>query len=273
VSAISALYDRRAHLYERHWGPVLAPTARRLLDTAAPWLPPDGAGMTILDVGVGTGTLAISAVRRWPAAEVVGVDPSEGMLAAARSAMEAEPRPARLLEGAADAIPLPDASVDVALSSFVLQLVPDRFAALREIRRVLRPGGRLAYVTWLESDRRFAPDDAFDEAVLDLEIDEPEEPDPPRAGHVASPAAAAAQLRRAGFAATGASADTLEHAWTPAGYLAYKLEYDEHALVSSLGRLGRRRLAGLARRRLCPLTSSDFHWQADVVFAWGRRSL
>lgn len=272
MSEISELYDRRAHLYERHWAPVLAPTARRLLEVAAPWLPPDGGGRTVLDVGIGSGTLAIAAARRWPAAEVVGIDPSEGMLAVARESMQTEPRPARLIEAPADAIPLPDASVDVALSSFVLQLVPDRFAALREIRRVLRPGGRLAYVTWLESDRRFAPDDAFDEAVLDLDVDEPDEPDPPRAGHVASPAAAAAQLRRASFAAAGARAEALEYAWTPQEYLAYKLEYDEHALVTSLGRLGRRRLARLARDRLASLTSADFRWRAEVVFAWGRRS-
>jgi SAM-dependent methyltransferase len=60
-------------------------------------------------------------------------------------------RPPRLLEGAADAIPLPDASVDVALSSFVLQLVPNRHAALTEIRRVLRPGGRLGLI-WNSRD-------------------------------------------------------------------------------------------------------------------------
>ena len=59
-------------------------------------------------------------------------------------------------------------SVDVAVSSFAMQLVPDRPAALREIRRVLRPGGHLAYITWLDRGEAFAPHDAFDEAVLDL---------------------------------------------------------------------------------------------------------
>jgi SAM-dependent methyltransferase len=272
VSAISELYDRRAHLYERHWAPVLAPTALRLLELAAPWLPLDGAGSTVLDVGVGTGTLALAAARRWAAADVVGVDPSAGMLAVARKATVGLPRPVRLLSGAADAIPLPDASADLAFSSFVLQLVPHRLAALREIRRVLRPGGRLAYVTWLEAERPFAPDEAFDEAVLDLDIDEPDDPDPVRAGDVASPGAATTQLRRAGFAAVGARAETLEHAWTPEGYLDYKLSYDEHALVTSLSRAQRRRLVVLARDHLASLAAADFRWRAAVVFVWGQRS-
>lgn len=272
MSAISELYDRRAHLYERHWAPVLAPTAVRLLELAAPWLPPDGSSSAVLDVGAGTGTLTDAAARRWPAADVVGVDPSVGMLAVARRAMSDLSRPPRLVTGAAESIPLPDASVDLALSSFVLQLVPDRLSALREIRRVLRPGGHVAYVTWLDTERPFAPDDAFDEAVLDLDIDEPDEPDPARAGDVASPAAARAQLRRAGFAAAGARIETLEYEWTPESYLDYKLSYDEEELVQSLSRPQRRRLAALARGRLASLTLADFAWRAAVAFVWGRRS-
>lgn len=271
MSAISEQYDRRAPLYERHWAPVLAPTAERLLDIAAGWLAPDGAGSTILDVGVGTGRLARAAGRRWPAAEIVGIDPARGMLALAHATTRGLARLPRLLEGPADAIPLPDASVDVALSSFVLQLVPNRAAALREIRRVLRPSGHLAYVTWLEADRPFPPADAFDEAVLDLDVDEDDEPEPIRAGDLPSARAAANQLRRAGFAAAEARAETLEHAWTPVDYLEYKLRYDEYALVQSLSRPQRQRLEVFARQRLSTLQPADFTWRAGVVFAWGRR--
>ncbi|MGH2407583.1 MAG: class I SAM-dependent methyltransferase [Candidatus Limnocylindrales bacterium] len=271
MSAISELYDRRAHLYERHWGPVLVPSALQLLDVAADWLPPDGAGATILDVGVGTGRLIRAAGKRWPAAELVGVDPARGMLALAHAATRGLPHLPRLLEGPADAIPLPDASVDLALSSFVLQLVPDRTAALREVRRVLRPGGHLAYVTWLDTDRPFPPAEAFDEAVLDLDVDEDEEPEPFRAGDLPSAKAAANQLRRAGFAAADARAETLEYAWTADTYLDYKLRYDEYALVDTLSRPQRQRLEVFARKRLSSLQPADFTWRAGVVFAWARR--
>ena len=54
---------------------------------------------------------------------------------------------------------------------------------------MLRPGGHLAYVTWLDRGEPFPPHEAFDEAVLDLDIDEPDEPDEARAGDVASPGA------------------------------------------------------------------------------------
>ena len=271
MSTITDRYDRNARLYARHWAPVLAPTVRRLLDVASPWLPPDGAGATILDVGAGTGSLTLAAARRWPAADIVALDPSTGMLAVAGTTFGGLVSRPQRLTGAADAVPLPDGSVDVALSSFVLQLVPDRPAALREIRRVLRPGGRLAYVTWLDEARPFAPDDVFDEAVLDLDVDEPDEPDEDRTGDVPSPSAAAAELRRAGFRAAGGRRDTLEHRWSPAGYLDYKLAYDEVALVSSLDRSGRARLRALARERLDGLAADDFVWRAGVVVAWGQR--
>ena len=66
----------------------------------------------------------------------------------------------------ADALPFEDGSFDAAMSSFVFQLVPSRARAFREIHRVLRPGGTLAYVTWLTDRSPFAPDRVFD-ALLD----------------------------------------------------------------------------------------------------------
>ena len=67
-------------------------------------------------------------------------------------------------------MPFADGGFDAALSSFVFQLVPRRARALREARRVLRPGGLLAYVTWLEDDRVFAPDVIFDDVLDELGI-------------------------------------------------------------------------------------------------------
>ena len=87
MGTIQARYDAAAERYGTWWGPVLAPTAGRLLDRVAL---PAMDGVRILDVGAGTGLLAIEAIRRWPAARVVGLDASTGMLevAAARADRE-----------------------------------------------------------------------------------------------------------------------------------------------------------------------------------------
>ncbi|ANZ40717.1 hypothetical protein BBK82_36705 [Lentzea guizhouensis] len=97
----------------------------------APYLLP---GRTVLDLGAGTG-LFVRAFRDWfPAVRVVAVEPAEAMRAA--SGLD-------VLTGAADAIPLPDDSVDVVWMSTVVHHIPDLAAAGAELRRVLRPGGRV----------------------------------------------------------------------------------------------------------------------------------
>ncbi len=293
ANAIVARYDADAADYERYWAPVLVETSGRLLDAIDAAVASAGArrgtadgavgggsvagGARILDVGAGTGTLALSAVQRWPEARVVVSDAAAGMLDVARRrlAEKAQPDAARIefALGPADGLPLPDASVDVAMSSFVLQLVPDRPAALREIGRVLRPGGLLAYVTWLDRDAPgpFRAAEEFDEAVFELEIEEPEEGHEPHAGDVRSGRAAAAELRRAGFVNASAREELLVHDWTMESYLEYKLAYDERALVKWLDQGRRAELERNARARLARLSPRDLRWQAPVVFARAER--
>jgi ubiquinone/menaquinone biosynthesis C-methylase UbiE len=151
----------------------------------------------------------------------------------------------------------------------VLQLVDDRLAALTEIRRVLRPGGMLAYVTWLdrESRERFKARDEFDEAVYDLNVEEPDEGDEDIAGDVRSARSAADELRRAGFVRASAREETLIYDWTMESYLDYKFNYDERSLLSVLNPRQRKRLERNVRDRLSRLSPSDFRWHAPVVFA------
>lgn len=102
-------------------------------------------GDTVLDIGCGSGTDAIlAALLAGPKGKVLGLD----MTAAMREKCLANARRAKLsnlevLDGNAEEIPLPDNCVDVITTNGVINLVPEKEAAIREIHRVLVPGGRL----------------------------------------------------------------------------------------------------------------------------------
>jgi ubiquinone/menaquinone biosynthesis C-methylase UbiE len=103
-------------------------------------------GETVLDLGSGGGIdVLLSARRVGPTGLAYGLDMTGEMLELARANQaKAGVENVRWLEGQIEAIPLPDASVDVILSNCVINLSTDKPRALREAARVLRPGGRFA---------------------------------------------------------------------------------------------------------------------------------
>lgn len=132
------LYERVAVRY------VLGPWAASLVDAARL-----AAGERVLDVACGTGAVArVAAQRVGPRGRVTGVDLNAGMIGVARSLPLPDGAAVDWLEGSALALPLPDASVDAVLCQQGLQFFPDRALALREMRRVVRRGGRLALSVW-----------------------------------------------------------------------------------------------------------------------------
>jgi SAM-dependent methyltransferase len=126
--------------YERYVGRWSRPVAAQFLRWLA--MPPS---LRWLDVGCGTGALASAIVAGAEAKQVFAVDPSEGFLALARQRLHDE---ATLLPGSAMQLPLPDASVDVAVSGLVLNFVPDLAGGLAEMKRVVKPGATIAAYVW-----------------------------------------------------------------------------------------------------------------------------
>jgi ubiquinone/menaquinone biosynthesis C-methylase UbiE len=265
-------YDRIATGYARWWAPIIAPQAVGVLDHLEPAIA--AGARRIVDIGTGTGTLAIAALRRWSDIEVVGVDASSGMAEVA--AAEAD----RLLDPSdrcrfdtrvafADDMPFGDGQFDVAMSSFVFQLVPNRFRALREAHRVLRPGGTLAYVSWLADERAFGPDADFDAALEEIGIGARDWDDRP--GDIESVAAAIAQMRRAGFSGVTAKAGLLEHPFDVEGYVGFMTTFDEEDLVRSLDSNERDALLAGLRRRLGARPPADLVLRLSTVTARGTR--
>jgi ubiquinone/menaquinone biosynthesis C-methylase UbiE len=98
----------------------------------------------VLEIGVGTGLNL--AFYREAVEEVIGVDPSPGMLALARRAAASSLRKVTLVEGSAESLPLDGRSIDAVVVTWSLCSIPDPVAALTEARRVLKPGGELHFV-------------------------------------------------------------------------------------------------------------------------------
>jgi ubiquinone/menaquinone biosynthesis C-methylase UbiE len=266
-----ARYDRIADGYATWWSPVHREATLRLLDEADEEVA--AGARRVLDVGCGTGAMAVAAAGRWPSVVVDGVDASDGMLAIARRELDAIPGPirdrVRYRQGYADRLPFDDGTFDVVLSAFVLQLVPSRPRALREMRRVLRPGGRLAYVRWLHGDASLAADAAYDEALVAAGL----EPRDPGNDHpdLVSPEAALAQLRNAGFRRVTARVDRLEHGFTPEGFAGFITRFDDEDLFRTMAPGARAELEADLLRRLRALPPDGLRLVLPIVYASGCR--
>jgi len=129
-----------AEVYEEFFVPALFEQwADRMVDAAA-----IESGHRVLDVACGTGVLARAASGRAGPRAVVGLDVNAGMLAVARrKAPGIDWR-----QGRAEALPFDDESFDRVVSQFALMFFEDRAAAIREMLRVVRPGGRVAIAVW-----------------------------------------------------------------------------------------------------------------------------
>jgi len=143
-------WDLAAADYEPLWRAQLQVAQKKLLECAS--LAP---GERVLDVACGTGLIAFGAATAvGPGGHVIGVDLSEQMVrgAAGHAARRGVPN-AHFLRMDAERLALADGGFDVALCALGLMYMPDPEAAVSEMRRVLRPGGRVGLAVWGERSR------------------------------------------------------------------------------------------------------------------------
>jgi SAM-dependent methyltransferase len=149
--------------YEHEWVESIPPeVVERVVGVGNPFAhrrPSEG--QSVLDLGCGCGFDSFVASTLVGAhGRVVGVDISPEMLAVARRGLASWPlQNLRFMEASVDNLPFGDEEFDLAISNGVLNLVPDKDAAFREIHRVLRPGGHLAIADLMADET--IPEDVF----------------------------------------------------------------------------------------------------------------
>ena len=156
-------WNRNAHAWvdagERHWASEATWGIWGIPNSEVPLLPEDMAGLDAIELGCGTGYGSAWMARR--GAAVLGIDPTENQLATARR-LESEHSLGITFElGFAEAVDRPDGSFDYALSEYGAAIWADPYAWIPEAHRLLRPGGRLAFLghgSWVHPTTPFEQD-------------------------------------------------------------------------------------------------------------------
>jgi ubiquinone/menaquinone biosynthesis C-methylase UbiE len=243
-----------AGTYEEIYVPrIFIPWAALLLDRAA--LRP---GEAVLDIATGPGTVArIAAEQVGPQGRVVGADFSEAMIAIARTKAPV-PRAAKIEYVVSPAAPLAveDAAFEVVTCQQGLQFFPDRAAAVREMYRALKPGGRVVAAVW----REIALQPSF--AALDAALREclPADQAHPYGAPFRWPSAAALKIAFTDQGFTGVSVTELRHSLTYEGGIAQAIATLAASpiagTIAGLDADTGSRLRSAAARHLAPLVAN-----------------
>jgi ubiquinone/menaquinone biosynthesis C-methylase UbiE len=275
---ITAHYDPAAEHYERHIVPYMTIFSQHMVEMAR--LKP---GEDVLDVATGTGTAARLAARAvGPAGAVTGVDLSDGQVRIAAQVADRLKLPHLAFgQGDAEALAFASDHFDAVLCAFGLNHLPERAQALAEMRRVLRPGGRLVVSAWhralADRDPPFRPRIVFEKALdhyaprqwpewLDKLWERWD-------GELGSPEHLTRRLFEAGFHALRVEAVSHAHDWNgPSDYFAYKSAWGENAWrLAELAQAERAAFEAECLGALGKLPPEAFRYQARVLYGIGVR--
>jgi ubiquinone/menaquinone biosynthesis C-methylase UbiE len=135
-------YSAAARTYDEKWSFYVDATSRETMSRLSL-----SGKERVLDVGCGTGELLARLAAKYPGASLAGLDPVPAMLDMAREKLSPN---VDLRVGWANELPWPDASFDVVVSCNMFHYITHPVEALREMERVLRPGGRIVITDWCD---------------------------------------------------------------------------------------------------------------------------
>jgi ubiquinone/menaquinone biosynthesis C-methylase UbiE len=259
-AVLADLYSARARLYDSLWSPVIRPVGERLLSHL-----PLKEARDVIDVGTGAGALLPSIQRAAPSAKVLGIDRSEGMLCLAK---EKHAGPLALMD--ASKLEVPANRFDVAVVAFVLFHLPRPDRCLKEVNRVLRPGGVVGTVTWAAQHLPQASA-IWDEEVTAAGAQIIELPAVENRSCCDSRAKVTSLLKGAGFTGIKTWIEEIVHAWRPEDHFEYQVHSSWREEIDSLSPNARRNCLSRMRKRVCGLDSDQYIFRGSVVVAIARK--
>jgi ubiquinone/menaquinone biosynthesis C-methylase UbiE len=257
---LAAIYaDDAVDSYDALWSPVIRPGAEAVIERMEL-----GDAARVLDVGAGTGALTDSLRAAAPAAAITSIDPSAGMLRYAR-----DKRGASVAVGDAQALPIPDASVDAVLLAYMLFHLLEPLAGVREAARVTRTGGHIGSVTFASQDTGRAWQ-VWDETLAEFDVP----PTPPHGNFAGldSLEAMTNLFESAGLEPLHVRPKLLEHAFTADSFLTMRVTGGTgRARLDPIDPPRRESVIAEVRDRFAELTADDFLFRASVVCAVGEK--